>query len=105
MSKLKDKIIHLFGGLTEEDAIVRTKPLLSSYEFSVFKAQTLRAQHIVKPEVIKRYPEYMDRVYGELTYRIADMMLENRLVEFASKNENSEDIVVTATARVFRPEV
>ena len=99
--KIKDKLIHLLGGLTEEDAIVRTRPVISISRFSM---ETLRVQHIVRQEMLQRYPEYMDRVHNDMTYRIADRMLEEHLVEFVSKEESRESMVVTATARIFRPE-
>lgn len=103
MSKLKDKLIRLLGGLTEADFIVRSRPVRVGIQH--FSMETLSVCQIVNTDILQAYPEYMDYVHNEMMYKIADEMMEKKLVEFKSKQESPDQILVRATARIFRPEV
>lgn len=103
MKKLKDKLIHMLGGLTEEDIRVRTRPV----RVGIFQSEieTLRIGNSINPEMLQIYPEYIDKSKQDMANRLADEMIERKLVKFEIKQENQGMLVIHATARVCRPEV
>ena len=103
MKKLNDKLIHLLGGLTEEDMRLRTRPVIS--KVSRYCMRTIAVRREVNPEIIRTYPEYMDLVGNDMACRIADKMLQEKLIDISSKQEAPDRIIVSATARVYVPEV
>ena len=100
MKKLKDKLIHLFGGLTEEDVIIRTRYVPVRIEPQ--RIEKIRICHIVGPE---RPEEYYAYARQKMAYGICDKMLESGLIEFESDTDPSGGIKLTATAMVVHPEV
>ena len=103
MKKLKDKLIHLLGGMTEEDIRIRTRPV----RVGIFQSEieTLRVGNSINHEVLQIYPEYIDRSKQDMAYKLADEMIERQLVKFESKQEDNGLLVIHATARICRPEV
>lgn len=103
MKKLKDKLIHLLGGMTEEDIRIRTRPV----RVGIFQSEieTLRVGRQINAEIIRDYPEYMDNAQRDMAYKLSNEMLERQLIKFDNKQENQETLVIHATVRVCRPEV
>jgi hypothetical protein len=99
MKKLKDKLIHLFGGLTEEDVRIRVRHVPVRIEQQ--RIEKIRICHIVSPE----RPEYYTYAKQRMAYGICDKMLESGLIRFESDTDPSGGIKLTATAMVVHPEV
>ena len=100
VKKLKDKLIHLFGGLTEEDVIIRTRPVPVRIE--PHRIEKIRICHIVRPEF---EDGYMDFVKRKMAQNICDKMLESGMILFESAMDPSGSPKLTATAMVVHPEV
>ena len=101
MKKLKDKLIHWFGGYTEEDIMVRTRP--QRVEVSRFCIRTLKLNKIIRRDMLEIYPDYQDHAKKDMAYMIGDKMMEEKLIEFGTSPEDPETIIVTAMARIVVP--
>lgn len=100
MKKLKDKLIHLFGGLTEEDVLIRTRPVPIRIE--PHNIEKLRIYQIVRNEYMDGNMDYVKR---KLVTGICDKMLESGMILFETDIYQSGMQKVTATAMVVNPEV
>ena len=98
VKKLKDKLIHLFGGLTEEDIMVRVRPVRIEQQ----RIEKIRICHIVGPE---RPEEYYAYARQKMAHGICENMLASGLIKFESDTDPSGGIKLTATAMVVHPEV
>lgn len=107
MNKLQTKLIHLLGGLTEEDVMDRTRPM--KVAVTPFGIEKLAVGCIVDAYQLSKYPEYMNRVREDAACNIAEKMMDNNLIEFKTVEEvpfnGPKQIVVRATALVCKPEV
>jgi hypothetical protein len=101
MMKIKEKLIHMLGGLTEEDVMIRTRP--QRVAVSRFSIRTLRVCQIVRPDMLDGCPDYMEHVRKDMAYQIGDKMTEECLIEFSSKEETPDMIRVSALARIVIP--
>lgn len=100
MKKLKDKLIHLFGGLTEEDVLIRTRPVPVHVEPK--RIEKIRICNIVLPEFEDGYVDFVKR---EMAQKICDKMLESGMILFELAMDPSGSPKLTATAMVVHPEV
>jgi len=107
MNKLKTKLIHLLGGLTDKDIIDSARPM--KVAVTPLGIEKLAVGCIVKQSLLNRYPEYMNRVREDAACKIAEKMMDDKLIEFKTVEEVSfnghKQIVVRATALVCKPEV
>ena len=102
MKKLKDKLVHMLGGFTEEDVRIRTRPVRCAV--SRFSIRTLKVHQVIRPEVLAIYPEYMDSARKDIAFQLAEKMIEENLIEFSSKQESESDMIrVTALAKIVVP--
>jgi len=101
MKKLKDKLIRLLGGYTHEDVMIRTRP--ERTYVSRFSFRTLKVNQTFMKEVLEVHPDYEEYVRKDLAYVIGDKMLEEGLIEYISRKEEPERIIVTALAKVVVP--
>lgn len=101
MKKLRDKLINLLGGYTYEDVMIRTRP--ERTYISRFSIRTLKVNQMFMKEVLEVHPNYEEYVRKDLAYVIGDKMLEEGLIEFMSKTEKPEQIVLTALAKIVVP--
>lgn len=98
---LKDKLIHMLGGLTEEDMMIRIRPFPVSV--SRFSIRTVKICQILRPDMMKLYEDYINVTKKDMAYCLADKMLDECLIEFSSAQENPERTVMTALAKVVVP--
>lgn len=103
MKKLKDKLIHLLGGMTEEDIRIRTRPV----RVGVFQSEieTLKDDRKIYADAARDYPQYMDFSKRNMASELANEMIKRNLIKFESEQEDQETLVIHATVRVVRPEV
>lgn len=101
MKKLKEKLIRLLGGYTHEDVMIRTRP--ERVAVSRFSIRTLKVNQMFMKEVLEVHPDYEEYVRKDLAYVIGDKMLEEGLIEYISRQEDPERIIVTALAKIVVP--
>ena len=101
MKKLKEKLIRWLGGYTEKDIMVRTRP--QRVEISRFSIRTLKTKQIMRRDMLETYPDYFGHAKKDMAYTIGDKMMEEKLIEFGTSQEDPETIIVTALARIVVP--
>lgn len=84
MKKLKDKLIHLLGGYTKKDMMVRTRPVkVRTFESDI---RTLTVKHEVRLDMLEAYPDYIENyAKKDMAYRLGDKLMEDGLIKFASR--------------------
>lgn len=106
MKKLKDKLIHLLGGYTKEDIMVRTRPVkVRTFESDV---RTVTIKHEVRLDMLEAYPDYIENyAKKDMVYRLGDKLMEAGLIRFTSREAQSTGgcrlIEVRADAKVIVP--
>ena len=104
--KLKDKLIHLLGGYTKEDMMVRTRPVkVRTFEFDV---RTLEVKQVLRRDMLALYPDYIENyAKKDMVYRLGDRLLEDGLVLVTSNEsefcDSDERIEVRARLKVVVP--
>ena len=101
MKKLKEKMIHWLGGYTHEDVMIRTRPERVTVSHACIR--TLKLNHMIRKDMLERYPDYHEHAKKDMAYMFGDKMLEEGLIEFGSKQENPETIIITALAKILVP--
>ena len=106
MKKLKDKLIHLFGGYTKEDIMIRTRPVkVRTFESDV---RTLTVKHEVRLDMLEAYPDYIENhAKKDMVYRLGDKLMEDGLIRFTSREAQGAGgckvIEVRADVKVIVP--
>ena len=90
MKKLKDKLIHLLGGLTTEDMKVRTRPVkVRTFESDVRK---IEVKQIIQRHWLELYPDYIENyAKKDMAYMLADKMIEEGLALYTNNQFSSAD--------------
>lgn len=90
MKKLKDKLIHLLGGFTTEDMMVRTRPVkVRTFESDV---RTLEVRQVIRRDMMAMYPDYIENyAKKDMVYRLGDRLLEDGLVLVTSNESELSD--------------
>ena len=103
MKKLKEWLIHLCGGLTEEEADER-------YYEKVKAGPHYYLQHVDMPIVtFKKTMKYdrefspVVRVKEQIAREIGEMLLDEHLIEWQSECNDSFIGMVSGTVRVVKP--
>lgn len=101
MKKLKDKLIHMLGGYTHKDMMIRTRP--ERVAVSRFSIRTLKLNKMIRKDMLGVYPDFQEHAKKDMAYMIGDKMLEEGLIEFGNRNEDPETIIITALAKIVVP--
>lgn len=101
MKKIKDELIHWLGGMTEEDVRVRTRPV--RIMVSNYSIRTLKVCKLIRKDMVAAYPECTENAKKDIAYQMADKMIEEKLIEFSSADEDSFAIRMSALARIVVP--
>lgn len=99
--KIKDKLIHLLGGLTREEHLFMDHASKITIEHPV---RTLKAEYCVSD---LRHQPPDDFIQHELMAKLANTILEEKLVSFYTKpkypGESDYPLVACATIKVVEP--
>ena len=101
MKRIKEEIVHLLGGYTQEDIRIMTRP--QRVAVSRFSIRTLKVCQTINTEVLALYPEYMDHARKDIAYQIADKMIDEGLIEFRSIEEGYNLVKVSALSKIVVP--
>ena len=103
MKKLKDKLIHLFGGYTESDMLLRARPVkVRTFDSDI---RTIRVRSVLRNDMIEAFPDCAENAKKDMAYRIGDNMLNEGLITIESSQSTTvaDSTEITETAKVLVP--
>lgn len=101
MEKIKDKLIHLLGGYTFCDMLIKTRPMhVRTEQCPVI---TIKVGNVIRKDRHYSWTEYMDLAKKDMAYKLGDTMLKESLIEFRTREEQPDTFTLTALVKVVAP--